>query len=284
MNDYSISGPFGEVVFAPAFKTTGCDALDKIVYAGYHKVNDLYRIDRADGIENWLILLTVDGAGKAYVGDKRFILSQNTAFIIPPGVKSGYRAVSGGSWEFYWIHIDGRNAKALCSYITDNYDNFIEMKNGEAVKTMKDVISAKTAVQRNGIFAAKSVGSILFSLLSSLETDDGSADQRTAQIADYINDNLDKPFSLKETCEHFYISEEYLIRLFKKNMSVTPYNYYRSLKIERAAKYLTYTSMTIKEIAALSGYKSTSSFSIQFTKVYELSPQKYRKLYKVYHN
>lgn len=67
-------------------------------------------------------------------------------------------------------------------------------------------------------------------------------------------------------------------------MGVTPYNYYRSQKIERAAKYLIYTSMSIKEIAALSGYTSTASFSIQFAKVYDLSPQKYRKLYKVYHN
>lgn len=204
MNDYSISGPFGEVVFAPTFNTTDCAVLDKIVYAGWHKVNELYRIDRAEGITNWLILLTVDGVGKAYVGDKRYSLVKNTAFIIPPYVKSGYRASNSGKWEFYWIHIDGENAKAMLSYLTDSCGCLVDMKNGEAVKTMKEVIASKTAVQRSGIFAAKAVSNILFSLLSSAQSDDcENVEIRTSQIADYINDNLDKPFSLKRPVSIF---------------------------------------------------------------------------------
>lgn len=50
-------------------------------------------------------------------------------------------------------------------------------------------------------------------------------------ICEYINQNAAKNFSLDILAESFYLSKYHLIRMFKREMGITPYQYYIQAKM-----------------------------------------------------
>ena len=77
-NGQVLKSEIGQTRFAPNYpqKIDGIPELDVIHSAGWHKVNDLYKYDRPNGITNFLLIFTVSGKGEAYVENKKFYLTE----------------------------------------------------------------------------------------------------------------------------------------------------------------------------------------------------------------
>lgn len=73
------------------------------------------------------------------------------------------------------------------------------------------------------------------------------------------------------------ISKFYFIKLFKKNLGVSPQEYYAELIIDKSAHLLINTDYSITEIAKLCGVDDALYFSRMFKKHTGLSPSMYRK-------
>ena len=97
---------------------------------------------------------------------------------------------------------------------------------------------------------------------------------RKAQL--YIHQHLFLPFSLKDICHEMQISEEYLIRIFKKYLGTTPMRYLTDQKIETARNLLTETGMSIKEISWKLKFTDQYHFSRVFKKITGYCPSDYR--------
>ena len=78
------------------------------------------------------------------------------------------------------------------------------------------------------------------------------------------------------------LNESYLVRLFKKKMSLTPMKYYRKLKVEAASSMLINTEMPIYTISQKLNFYSEFHFSKIFKQFTGLSPTQYRKNYFQY--
>lgn len=63
---------------------------------------------------------------------------------------------------------------------------------------------------------------------------------------------------------------------FKKLFGVSIYTYQVQMRMEKAKKLLEDTDKPIKQIAALAGYNTLSSFSAAFKKAFMLSPSQWR--------
>ena len=73
------------------------------------------------------------------------------------------------------------------------------------------------------------------------------------------------------------ISKFYFIKLFKKNLGVSPQEYYAELIIDKSSHLLTNTDYSISEIAKLCGIEDALYFSRMFKKHTGVSPNAYRK-------
>ncbi len=76
------------------------------------------------------------------------------------------------------------------------------------------------------------------------------------------------------------LSEEYLIRLFRKQMKISPHQYFTRLKIMVAAEYLIRDDKTIRETSEIFGFESEFHFSRVFHKCTGLPPSLYRKIHQ----
>ncbi len=75
------------------------------------------------------------------------------------------------------------------------------------------------------------------------------------------------------------LSEEHFIRLFRKDMRMTPHQYFLRLKIEGASALLMSSGKTIGEISDYFGFENQFHFSRIFKKCTGLSPIVYRRTY-----
>jgi YesN/AraC family two-component response regulator len=89
----------------------------------------------------------------------------------------------------------------------------------------------------------------------------------------YIHQNYARPLTRWEIAQSVAISEDYLTRLFNRELGISPWDYLNRYRILKARNLLTTTSHSIGVIARQVGFKDQSYFSRVFRKVVGMSPQ-----------
>lgn len=76
-------------------------------------------------------------------------------------------------------------------------------------------------------------------------------------------------------------SPEYLCRIFKKELGITPTEYINSVRVRAASRHLVYSNDQIIDISSKCGFNTLSHFYHQFKKAYGISPYQYRKAHNL---
>lgn len=95
----------------------------------------------------------------------------------------------------------------------------------------------------------------------------------------YISTHYDQALTLTDIAKQFYISKDYLSKLFKKTTGLNVVEYINSIRLTEAKKLLETTNRRISLIGEDVGFGTTTHFSRVFKGGTGLSPQQYRKLY-----
>ena len=86
-----------------------------------------------------------------------------------------------------------------------------------------------------------------------------------------------KELSLADLLAEAHMSKSYFLRLFRRYMGTTPYNYLVNFRITQAKELLVLTDHSVGEIAQEVGFGDASNFSTRFAKATGQSPLQYRK-------
>lgn len=99
------------------------------------------------------------------------------------------------------------------------------------------------------------------------------------QALGILQNHVFSQISLGNVCEQLKITEEYLIRLFKRHMNMTPMRYLNNLKMETATSLLLNSDLSVKEISWKLGFSSQYHFSRNFKSYSGCTPTEYRANY-----
>lgn len=99
------------------------------------------------------------------------------------------------------------------------------------------------------------------------------------QALGILQNHVFSQISLGTVCEQLKITEEYLIRLFKRHMNMTPMRYLNNLKMETATSLLLNSDLSVKEISWKLGFSSQYHFSRNFKAYSGCTPTDYRANY-----
>ena len=88
---------------------------------------------------------------------------------------------------------------------------------------------------------------------------------------------LSANLSVKDIAHHLGLSSRQLQRIFNKNFSCSPQQYYVRLRLEHAKYILKHTTLPISQIVLASGFIDNSAFSSAFKKNYGMTPSHYRQ-------
>jgi AraC-like DNA-binding protein len=93
----------------------------------------------------------------------------------------------------------------------------------------------------------------------------------------FMNENIQNNLTAVEIANAIHISYAHLNRLVKEHLGVSVKKVYRDMKIKKAEELLSYTKMSIDEIAHECGFINTTYFYDIFKRYYDMTPSEYRK-------
>lgn len=103
-----------------------------------------------------------------------------------------------------------------------------------------------------------------------------SLDNRIEKAIKYIRKEIFGNIDIDTLSQMCCMSKDHFIRLFKKEVGVTPINYINHKKIEQAQLMLLTKQSNVKEVAYRLSFSDDAYFSRLFKKITGMTPNKYR--------
>ena len=147
------------------------------------------------------------------------------------------------------------------------------------LKTVNEIYSEQVKSQSySKIMISNKISELMIKIIR--KTDTGSETILTDSVQKaivYINKHFKEDINLISCAKALFLSTDHLGRLIKKATGIPFTEYLNMTRMKYATTLLLSTNLSVKEIAANSGYNSTEYFLYKFKSTFSTTPQKYRK-------
>ena len=106
---------------------------------------------------------------------------------------------------------------------------------------------------------------------------DELTDRRLTRVLEYIRHNYCREIKLDELANEAGISRFHFVRLFRKKLQTTPYQYIVNLRLNSAQALLRSTDLDISAIAQACGYRDSGHFAASFRSKVGSHPSQFRR-------
>lgn len=212
-----------------------------------------------------VLILMLDGVLRFTEAGKDIELRSGEYYIQKQGLKQEGLHISDMP-KYFYIHFDGIFSETGGIPIRGRFSHSDISNNIQRLEKM--YFSSNTnRFALNGQF---------YNILGSLNPPENRSDIAD-EIENYILAHFKEcSFSLNDIKNKFHFSEEYIIKIFSKKLSKTPYKYITSLRIAYAKQLINSTARSFTDIAFECGYNDYSVFYKSFLRETGTSPRKWR--------
>lgn len=101
------------------------------------------------------------------------------------------------------------------------------------------------------------------------------------EVRRYIDGAYDKNLCLSDLSKMYYLNEQYLGRIFRREVGQSFRDYLASVRIRAAEELLSRTSESVTNIAMRTGFQTVTYFNRVFLQRHGMTPTAYREKYKI---
>ena len=244
---------------------------------------DSHYYTRRQGMEECLLLYTLEGEGSIQYEDREFVLPPGHLVLLDCR-KLHYYATRGERWHFLWVHFAGKcafdYAELLNSEGTEaifvgkrysfqnefdkliQYARFFDVQSElEAAATLQKLLTDLIGLKKRDIFSLK-YGDYRKNLEDSLF---------------WIQNHFREEITVEQLAEICHLSKFYFIKVFRAYTGQTPYDYLVGFRVVQSQRMLLTTGMTVAQVAAECGFSDSKNFIACFKKRAGMTPLQYRK-------
>jgi AraC family transcriptional regulator of arabinose operon len=239
---------------------------------------------REKGAEQNILIICTGGQGWFEMDGRRRTLRKNQALLVPKDKPHTYGASQRDPWTIQWVHFVGEDASYYLTLLDGGFTlnlhpdltSKIDGLFAEAYESL-----ARGFSQQSIICSAQIVRHILGSLFFNNKA--FAAHKKPALYRSventirFMRKNIDGTLTISQMAAQAGLSPAHFSRLFSKAAGFSPMEYFIHLKIQRACRFLTLTTWSIKEISSRLGYSDQYYFSRVFHKVMGIPPAAYRR-------
>ncbi|MGI6076923.1 MAG: AraC family transcriptional regulator [Fastidiosipilaceae bacterium] len=256
-----------------------CQHLTHLEFAGNYQCDEGYQINR-EGIASHLLFVIGSGNLRFEIKNDRFVAHAGAIVWIERNLAHKYYAVEPVC--FKWFHFVGSLSDAYCKLLTGNRRPLFYPSNFKAINNHADQILSRLERSETGQdhWIAAELGHIFANLAESGKNEDElpTTNALMLQAAEYIENHCEESISVDYLAEKANFSKYYFIRLFRKVMFCTPYEYLINCRLSKAKRMLLSTDMSVEAIANSLGFSSASHFIKTFRENYGCTPQVFRNI------
>jgi AraC family transcriptional regulator, arabinose operon regulatory protein len=265
----------------PKKETTHPDVI--VVTSDEFRVGARYDNWRSRGTQDWLLILTVAGAGRVGSGDTEILSTPGMVSLYQPNTPQRYYTdPAARHWHLLWSHFHPRPHWGL-------WLNWPEPTRGLKVISLHDQVvfrHVRAALADATRFSRLQLPGTTDLAVNALErallwihsvNNQATLDERVRHAVDLLEEGLKEPFSLARLASACGLSVSRLAHLFREQIGLPPLQYLEELRLQRAAQLLRSTGLRISEIAEEVGYEEAFYFSSRFRKKFGQPPSHYRQ-------
>jgi len=233
-----------------------------------------YHLSR-NHFDSYLLLFIEKGNMEIMLNDKAYTATAGDIVFIDCYEPHQYS--SHTDCETLWLHFDGASARAYFDYIkklsapviTSGSFNLLYQQ----LYTLYNCFKSSNIPSEPEL--SLSILTLLHKIILSLESKAPVSDA-VQKAAAFISANFKNKISIDAISSEAGFSPYYFIRVFKKEIGMTPHQYLLSTRIAAARYSLSTTRMSISEIATSCGFDDDSAFCYAFRKWENMTPTEYR--------
>lgn len=249
------------------------DGLFTFTCCGWHKCNDKYRMEKDRSAAD-IIFVTVSGEGELCVDGITHKLTKDTVAYVPKSKKRCYYTPKGGLWEFYWLDTNGN----MCdTFLEENYKTATQVHKTSKTGNYGDIIESILEIADNRgervdrEISMKVSEFLHLFLLDALNPD---AKMSLSEMAmTYLSQHKHENITVEDCAKHLFVSPAHLIRVFKKETGTTPHKYLENERLKKANELLYSSPLSLREIAKLTGFSSSSHLIAVYKRKYHKTPR-----------
>jgi YesN/AraC family two-component response regulator len=136
---------------------------------------------------------------------------------------------------------------------------------------------ARVTLQSKGIWSAEETIAVLNRARFGTDHLPAHTSALVKKALAYLHQNYAHPVSRWEIAEAVGVSQDYLTRVFSRELNISPWEYLNRYRILQSKQLLLNTTETVGAIARQVGFKDQAYFSRVFHKVTGMSPQAFRE-------
>jgi AraC-like DNA-binding protein len=130
--------------------------------------------------------------------------------------------------------------------------------------------------QSKGLLSADELDRLIKNALAGEDVLPPQTSALVKQALAYIHQNYARPLARWEVAQAAGASEDYLGRIFLRELGLSPWDYLTRCRVQQAKDLLQNTTLTIQVIARQVGFKDAAYFSRVFHKQCGVSPAQFR--------
>ena len=215
--------------------------------------------------ESYILFYTLRGAGLIEQDGNHVVLETGQALLLNCRTAQSYCTAPGQScWHHYWVHLDGAGVAAMEPLLLPDKKLTPVQLTGVRMQELFELVLEQMelgtvdSMVQTGLALHEMLALCAQSLFAQAEMTTNR--QLILQAAETLRKNYRQELSLADLLSSAHMSKSYFLRLFRRYMGTTPYNYLVNFRITQEA-----------------GFGDASNFSTRFAKATGQSPMQYRK-------
>ena len=223
---------------------------------------------------------TIEGAGRLRYEQRTFRVDVGETMLVTIPHNHRYWLERGEDWSFFWIAFSGQEAMRLHQAIIHSVGPVFRL----LPATVK--VIADTCMRfRAGIPSAGEASFEAYRATMAIYDDVVAHEEGTSEVASHmdidraishIRTSLSSSLDVTNLATVAGMSRAHFSRMFKKHTGMSPAEFVLKERMERAAKLLSDTKLSVKQVSLYCGFADPNYFSKAFRRTYATSPVEFR--------
>lgn len=223
----------------------------------------------------------LDGECKITIDGREYFPKPGQLVMMPEGVCQSYCHINENHLTKHWCHFTAESlGKKLFDTVKASY--IIDVECPERLESLFRTMNSGQEGYLEILQKKAALLEVLYDFLSSAccigESFDGLViDSRLRDVTAFIDCHIGQDISIEELAKIAHLHPNYLIRLFKSQLGMSPVQYINLKRIEIAQQLLKNPKISVAEAAERLGIGDVFYFSKLFKKYVGISPSRFKE-------
>lgn len=223
---------------------------------------------------------TIAGTGQLRYERRHYRLKPGETMLVMIPHNHRYWLAPGDRWEYFWISMHGREALRIHREILAATGPVFRLR-AETIEhlarcTLRFVEGEGETPGAASAIAYEAAMALFDDIFGSHPASPTESDA-VSRVVRHILGNLDKPLAVPELAEVAGFSRAHFTRVFTESEGLPPAEFVLQQRMRRAAALLANdATVSVKEVAVLTGFEDPNYFAKVFRRVFGTSPTEFR--------